>query len=139
MKKLTVPAEVSQLETVQGFVSQELEKHGCDRKIQFQIEMAVEEIFVNIAHYAYESGVGDATVLCEILDHPLRTVIQFMDHGTPFDPLEKEDADTSPEALEARKGGLGILLVKKMMDEVSYKYEGGKNILTIHKDLSDGS
>lgn len=135
MKKFTVPARLEQLESVQDFISQELERCGCDMHVQMQIEMAVEEIFVNIAHYAYDSGAGDATIQCEILENPLRTVIQFMDHGTPFDPLKKEDADTSPEALNAREGGLGILMVKKLMDEVSYSYEDGKNILTIHKNL----
>ena len=62
-------------------------------------------------------------------------VIQFLDHGKPFDPLAKEDADTSEEALMDRIGGLGILLVKETMDEVSYSYEDGKNILTILKKL----
>lgn len=135
MKKLTVPAERNQLESVQEFIAQELEECGCDMRAQMQIEMAVEEIFVNIASYAYDSAKGEATIQCEILENPLRTVIQFMDDGIPFDPLQKEDADTSPEALEAREGGLGILMVKKMMDEVSYTYEEGKNILTIHKNL----
>ena len=129
MKKLTVPAQMDELETVQEFIEQELEQHGCDMHIQMQIAMAVEEIFVNIAHY------GDATIQCEIKENPLRTEIQFMDHGIPFDPLKKEDADTSPEALEAREGGLGILMVKKMMDDVTYQYEDGKNVLTIHKTL----
>ena len=64
-------------------------------------------------------------------------IIQFLDHGKPYDPLAKEDADTSPEALEAREGGLGILLVKKTMDDVQYVYEGGKNILTIQKKLTE--
>ncbi len=135
MKTLTVPAQPEQIEVVQEFISQELEKAGCDMKIQMQIEVAVEEIFVNIAHYAYDTHVGEATIRCEILENPLRTVIQFMDHGVPFDPLQKEDADTSPEALCEREGGLGILMVKKMMDGVSYFYEDGKNILTINKNL----
>ena len=70
-----------------------------------------------------------------MLDDPLRVVIQFLDHGKPFDPLAREDADTSEEALMERIGGLGILLVKETMDEVSYSYEEGKNILTILKKL----
>lgn len=136
MKKLIVPAERNELSTVQEFISEELEQYGCGMHAQMQIEMAVEEIFVNIASYAYNSQIaGNATIQCEVLDNPLRTVIQFMDDGVPFDPLAKEDADTSPEALESRVGGLGILMVKKMMDEVSYSYEDGKNILTIHKTL----
>ncbi len=72
---------------------------------------------------------------CEILEEPLRVVIQFLDSGKPFDPLAREDADTSEEGLMSREGGLGILLVKNTMDDVQYSYEGGKNILTILKKL----
>lgn len=135
MKKLIVPAERAQLHVVQDFITQELEKYGCNMRAQMQIEMAVEEIFINIANYSYDSHIGEATIRCEVLDNPLRTIISFMDHGIPFDPLQKGDADTSPEALKAREGGLGILMVKQMMDEVTYSYEEGKNILTIHKNL----
>ena len=135
MKKLTVPAQMDELETVQEFIAQELEQHGCDMHVRMQIDMAVEEIFVNIAHYAYNAKEGDATIQCEVKENPLRAEIQFMDHGVPFDPLKKEDADTSPEALKAREGGLGILMVKKMMDDVTYQYEDGKNVLTIQKTL----
>ena len=135
MKKLTVPATMDQLNTIQQFISEELELHGCNLHSRMQIEMAVEEIFANIAHYAYNPKIGEATIQCEVLEEPLRTVIQFMDHGKPFDPLKKEDADTSPEALEEREGGLGIFMVKNMMDDISYSYEDGKNILTINKNL----
>jgi len=100
-----------------------------------QLRLAVEEIFVNIASYAYSPEVGEAEIRCEVLEDPLRVVIQFLDSGTPFDPLAKEDADTSQEALMSREGGLGILLVKNTMDDVQYSYEDGKNILTILKKL----
>ena len=100
-----------------------------------QIAVASEEIFVNISSYAYDPSIGPAEVRCEVLEDPLRVVIQFLDHGKPFDPLAKEDADTSEEALFSREGGLGILLVKETMDDVSYTYQDGKNILTIKKNL----
>lgn len=135
MKTLTVPAELEQLEKVREFVAEELERRGCHGKSRFQIEVAVEEIFVNIAHYAYSPEVGEATIRCEVTESPLQVIIQFLDHGKPFTPLEREDADTSGDALLGREGGLGILMVKKSMDRVHYAYEDGKNILTIQKRL----
>ena len=138
MKSLVVPADVGHLEDVTAFVDGELERFECPMRIQLQIELAIEEIFINIASYAYQPQEGEAEVRCEVLQDPLRVVIQFLDGGKPFDPLAREDADTSPEALEARVGGLGILLVKRTMDDVQYSYQNGKNVLTILKELGTG-
>ena len=135
MKRLTVPAKEEHLDEINVFVGQELEAYDCPMNVQLQIELAIEEIFINIASYAYHPVEGEAEIRCEVLQDPLRVVIQFLDGGKPYDPLAKEDADTSVEALEERVGGLGILLVKKTMDDVKYAYEGGKNILTIEKNL----
>ncbi|MBQ1419187.1 MAG: ATP-binding protein [Firmicutes bacterium] len=135
MDNLIVTAEVKNLDAVTDFVLQRPEIAACPKNTQLQLRLAVEEVFVNIASYAYDPAIGPAEVRCEVLDDPLRVVIQFLDHGKPFDPLAKEDADTSEEALMERIGGLGILLVKETMDEVSYSYEEGKNILTILKKL----
>ena len=135
MKNLIVPADNEHLEEVTAFVDKELESYDCSMRAQMQIDLAIEEIFVNIASYAYHPEKGKAEIRCEVLPDPLRVVIQFVDGGVPYDPLAKEDADTSREALLGREGGLGILLVKKTMDEVSYSYEDGKNILTIRKNL----
>ncbi len=135
MKSILVPADNSQLEAVQSFVEAELEQQECAMKTMMQINIAVEEVFVNIASYAYQPEVGEAEIQVEVCEDPLRVVIQFLDSGKPFDPLAMEDADTSPEALQERIGGLGILIVKKTMDAVRYSYENGKNILTIVKNL----
>ena len=135
MKSLTVPAKTECIDEINDFVGRELEAYDCPMKVQMQIELAIEEIFVNIASYAYHPVDGEAEIRCEVLQDPLRVVIQFLDGGKPYDPLAKEDADTSVEALEEREGGLGILLVKKTMDDVKYAYETGKNILTIQKKL----
>ena len=135
MENLIVTAEVKNLDAVTDFVLQRPEIAACPKNTQLQLRLAVEEVFVNIASYAYDPSIGPAEVRCEVLDDPLRVVIQFLDHGKPFDPLAREDADTSEEALMERIGGLGILLVKETMDEVSYSYEEGKNILTILKKL----
>ena len=135
MKTIVVPAAEDVLDEVQEFIGEELERSGCSDIAQSQIELAVEEIFVNIASYAYSPGRGEVKIRCEAREDPIRVSIQFLDHGRPYDPLAKEDADTSVEALEEREGGLGILLAKKVMDDVSYSYEKGENILTITKKL----
>ena len=135
MESMTVPAKVDSLDQVNAFVCKQLESRDCDEKIQYQLRLAIEEIFVNIASYAYHPKDGEAEVRCDVLEDPLRVVIQFLDSGVPFDPLAEEDADTSVEALITREGGLGIFLVKSTMDDVQYTYENGKNILTILKKL----
>ena len=107
MENLTVTAIVENLDEVISFVLRRLEKYGCEKKTLMQIRLAVEEIFVNISSYAYDPSVGPAEVCCEVLENPLRVIIQFLDGGKPFDPLAKEDADTSEDALMERDGGLG--------------------------------
>ena len=135
MKDITVDATVENLEVVQNFVSQELEEQGCSMKVMMQIEIAVEEIYVNIVHYAYNPEIGKATIRCEVTEDPMQVIIQFLDSGRPFDPLAKEDADITLSAEEREIGGLGIFMVKQSMDEVNYEYKEGKNVLTIKKVL----
>ena len=135
MESLTIQAKTEALDTVTDFVEERLAPYDCPMRTMLQLRLAIEEIFVNIASYAYSPAEGDAEIRCEVLEDPLRVVIQFLDGGQPFDPLAREDADTSEEALMSREGGLGILLVKKTMDDVQYSYENGKNILTIVKKL----
>ena len=135
MKSITIPAEAKNLDAVVAFVFDELRPFNCSQKILLQVRLAIEEIFINIVSYAYHPETGLADIRCEVLQEPLRVVIQFLDGGIPFDPLAKEDADLSPEALEEREGGLGIFLVKQTMDEVRYSHENGKNVLTIQKKL----
>ncbi len=135
MESIVVPAKTDYLDQVTEFVDERLETRDCPASTQMQVELAVEEIFVNIASYAYDSADGEAEVRCEVLEEPLRVVIRFLDHGKPYDPLARAEADTSKEGLLSRVGGLGIHLVKKTMDDVQYAYEDGKNILTIQKRL----
>ena len=135
MKKITVPAETAQLEGVNAFIDGVLDDCGCPAKVRLQVELAVEEIFVNIASYAYHPQRGEAEVCVDTHGDPPTVTITFLDHGKPFNPLEKPDADTTLPAEERGIGGLGILLVKKNMDAVTYSYENGKNILTITKKL----
>ncbi len=136
MAERTFPARADQLEPVQAFVMEQLETYQCPEKIRFQLEVAAEEIFVNIVKYAYQPDrVGEAVVRCCVEENPLSLTIQFVDGGTPFNPLQKEDADITLTAEERRIGGLGILMVKKSMDAVDYEYKDGKNILTIKKNI----
>ena len=133
MKELTVNATVENIEIVTDFVNEQLEELLCPMKAQMQIDIAIDELFGNIAHYAYDPEVGHATVRVEVVDTPLSVVITFIDHGVPYDPLKQEDPDTTRAAEEREIGGLGIYIVKKSMDEISYEYKDGQNILIIKK------
>ncbi len=135
MKSIQVPALDTELDRVNDFITAELESYDCSAKVQMQVALAVEEIFVNIAHYAYAPGTGEASIGVDIAGTPPILTIQFQDNGTPFDPLAKKDADTTLSAEERGIGGLGIQLVKKNMDNVRYTYENGQNVLTLQKQL----
>lgn len=135
MKSIAVPVADEDPNPIVEFVEEVLSQYDCSGKALYQIAVAIEEIFVNIASYAGLADDGSVEIRCEVLDDPLRAVVQFIDEGIPFDPLAANDPDISPEALEARDGGLGIYMVKQMMDEVTYAYKDGKNTLTITKNL----
>lgn len=135
MRKITLPALPEKLGDVLAFVDGQLEAYDCPMKVQLQVDMAVEELFVNIARYAYHPAVGDATVRLSVGGEPLQVTIQFLDGGKPYNPLNKADPDVALSAEEREIGGLGIFLVKKSMDEITYKYQDGKNILTVKKNL----
>jgi anti-sigma regulatory factor (Ser/Thr protein kinase) len=135
MKELTIAATVENIETVTAFVDEQLEALDCPMKAQMQIDIAIDELFGNIAHYAYNPDVGEATVRVEVLEEPLSVVITFIDKGVPYDPLQASDPDTTLSAEERTIGGLGIFMVKKSMDEIAYRYENGSNILSIRKTL----
>lgn len=135
MDELNIEAAVENLNEVLGFVDQSLEKLNCPMKIQMQIDIAVEELFVNIAKYAYAPGKGNATVRVEVENDPLAVVITFIDKGVPYDPLAKKDPDITLSAEERQIGGLGIFMVKKSMDDIEYDYHDGQNILKIKKSI----
>ena len=132
-KVLKVPAELDKVYEVQDFVNGVLEAHDCGMKAQMQVEIAVEELFVNIAHYAYPNGKGDAEIAVGVEDGVAS--ITFRDAGIPYDPLAKEDPDVTKKAEDRSIGGLGIYMVKKSMDEMLYRYEDGHNVLTIRKKI----
>ena len=135
MKELTIAATVESIETVTDFVNEQLEAYDCPMKILMQINIAIDELFSNIAHYAYNPETGDATVRVEIIEDPMAVIITFIDNGVPYDPLKQKDPDTTLPAEERELGGLGIYMVKKTMDDITYEYKDGKNILSIKKHL----
>ena len=133
MKELNIEAKTENLERVLKFIDERLMELGCGRKQQLQIDIAAEELFVNIAHYAYKPVHGRATVRVEVEDNPLTVKITFIDQGIPYDPLAKADPDVTLSAEDRPVGGLGIFLVKKAMDQVRYAHRNGNNILRIEK------
>lgn len=114
-----------------AFVEEELEKADCPMKVVMQVTVCLEEMFVNVAHYAYPEGNGDLTLGVSTDDGKVELVLT--DSGIPFDPLAKADPDITLSAEERNIGGLGILMVKKTMDEVAYERTNGKNIFTMAK------
>ena len=136
MKELTIEAKTSNIEAVTDFVNEQLEALDCPMKAQMQIDIAIDELFSNIAHYAYNPEIGQATVRVEVIEDPLAVTITFIDNGVPYDPLAKADPDITLSAEERDIGGLGIYMVKKSMDEIAYEYKDGHNILSIKKKLS---
>ena len=135
MKELNIVATVENIGVVTDFVNEQLEALDCPMKAQMQIDIAIDEIFSNIAHYAYDPKVGEATVRVEVAEEPLSVIITFIDGGVPYDPLTAADPDTTLSAEDRALGGLGIFMVKKSMDEITYRYENGSNILSIRKNL----
>ena len=133
MNTLTIEAKIANLSKVLAFVDGELEKTDCGIKACMQIDIAVEELFVNVAHYAYAPDTGDVRIDVEIFDDPGMVEITFTDSGIPYDPLSKADPDVTLSAEERRIGGLGIYMVKKSMDMMKYKRIDGCNVVTISK------
>ena len=135
MTNRTFPAKTEALPDILGFVEETLEGFGCPMKIQMAVCVAIEEVFVNVAHYAYGDGEGDMNLGIGF-DEGNRTVtFRMTDKGIPFDPLKKPDPDITLSAEEREIGGLGIFITKKTMDCVTYAYENGENILTMIKRI----
>ena len=135
MKKIVVDATIENIDVVTEFVNEELEKLECMPKAMIQIDIAIDELFGNIAHYAYWPETGKATVEVEVEEDPLSVIITFMDNGKPFNPLEAKEPDVNASIEDRQIGGLGIFMVKKTMDAITYEYKDNHNILKIKKVL----
>lgn len=134
MKEITVDADVKNLDSILEFIEDIIAPYDCDPSVQFQLEIALEEIYVNIAYYAYPNAIGKTTIRCEVL-HDNLLVMEILDQGNPYNPLEHKCPDIELGLDEREIGGLGIFMVKKSMDELDYRYQDNNNIFTIKKYL----
>ena len=132
-KVLKVDATDDNLDVAMGFMTECLEENDCSMKLINQLSIAFEEIFVNVAHYAYRPNIGEVEIRVKLDDG--KVVLTFIDGGVPYNPLEKADPDVTLSAAEREIGGLGIYMTKKLVDNVIYEYVDNKNILTLEKKL----
>ena len=128
MKKRSVEPSLDRLGAVSEFFEAELAACQAPPKVIAQVNVAIDEIFSNIARY---SGATSATVGCEVEGG--RALLRFTDNGRPYDPTRQADPDTTLGAEEREIGGLGIFMVKKTMDRIAYTYADGMNVLTVEK------
>lgn len=129
---MTIDATIDNLQTVTEFITNSLEEKDCSLKIIMQMELVIEEIYVNVASYAYRPNIGKVTIVKEFVGSHAITVT-FIDSGYPYNPLEHEDPDVTAGIEDRDVGGLGIFLIKKNVDEISYERRDEQNILTIKK------
>ena len=139
LKEITVDATKENIPAVTDFVNEKLKVLNCPLKAQMQIDIAIDELFGNISNYAYSPDVGPATVRVEVEEDPVAVIITFIDGGRQFDPLSEKAPDVTLPAQERRIGGLGLFLVRKTMDEITYEYRDGKNILKVKKTIKPAS
>ena len=135
MTTKTFPAKTEALSDVLGFVDQMLDRFGCPMKIQMAVCVAIEEVFVNVAHYAYPEGQGDVTLSVSFDEGSSTVTFRMIDQGVPFDPLKKPDPDITLSVEDREIGGLGIFITKKTMDSICYVHENGENVLTMTKRI----
>lgn len=131
---MIIAATTENWKIVMEAIEELLDKENCPSKTKFQILTAAEEVYVNIASYAYGDQTGDAEIEMSFDEASKIFTLSFSDSGVPYNPLEKEDADITLSAEERKIGGLGILMIKKLIDDVRYEYSGGKNHLVLIKN-----
>ena len=135
---ITLPNDVQAVPQLNGFVDEVCEQAGFDMSTTMKLNLAIEEAVVNVMNYAYPAGVkGDVDIEAQINDERLKFVIS--DSGTPFDPTAKAEVDTTLSAEERGIGGLGIHLIRQIMDTINYERVDGKNVLTLRKKLTKNS
>lgn len=136
--KIALPAKLENLEAMVGFIGEGAEKQGFDQKTIHQIHLACEEALVNVIHYAYPDGNGDIELTYD-LNEEKGLVIEIIDWGIPFNPLSLPEPDIEASIEDRKIGGLGIYMMRNIMDEVHYKREQGRNILTLVKYQPGGN
>lgn len=135
MKEWTFEANIERIPWLTEQVDGLLEDLDCPMRAQMQIDVAIDELLANIASYAYGTGKGEVTVRFDFEPGDRTVVLTFIDSGIPYDPLAKPDPDVTLEVDKRSVGGLGIFLVKKTMDDMTYARLDGRNVLTIHKRI----
>ncbi len=136
-RSINVPSKVDNLYEVQDFVDSCLSGSSPSPTTLLQLQLVVEEIFINIANYAYRPpGSGDVSISCAVEEDMMKVTLTFVDYGPEFDPLKKPDPDIGAPLDDRDVGGLGIYLVKNHVDGIHYRRDNGKNILTVEKFIS---
>ena len=137
LSNIKLPAKIEYLRELMSSVSHCAKEQGFNQKRISEIELAAEEALVNIFNYAYQGNVGDVEVICK-LDPQDRLIIEILDSGVPFDMLSLGEPDTTADISERKVGGLGIFLIRKLMDDVQYQHEGTKNVLSLIVNKNKG-
>lgn len=134
-RELEIPADMEYLDQVMNLLESSLEEAEVEPQTAMKICVSAEEIFTNIASYAYDAEDGTAKVCCDISDDNSEVTVSFLDQGKQYNPLAKPDPDITLSVEERPIGGLGVYMTKKMMDDVSYEYRDGNNILIFKKKV----
>ena len=134
-EELVIEAVVDNLDDVNLFVHKSIEQFEVSKRTLMQLDLVVEEIFVNIANYAYSPNTGLVKILLQTDIEPLSISLTFIDSGVPYNPLEKSDPDVNISADDRQIGGLGIFLTKNLVDDITYQFVDGQNVLQLTKSL----
>jgi len=134
MEKVTIPAQLENLDLMLDVIVRNADKVGFDSKSKFQIKLASEEILVNIIHYAYPEKSGAVEIFIDPKPNE-RLELVFTDWGIPFDPLSLPEPKICVPLEERKIGGLGVFLVRKIMDELRYQRQGDRNIFAVVKKI----
>jgi anti-sigma regulatory factor (Ser/Thr protein kinase) len=129
METILLPASMESLEICRSFVMGKLQQLHVGQELEFKVELVLEEVLTNVIHYAYPEEAGEMEVVCTIGDNQ-DFCFRVTDWGIPFNPLERPDPELSQDISERQIGGLGIYLVRHLVDELSYERHEGKNTLT---------
>ena len=135
MRELTTEAVTENLQSVMDFVNDSLSDKGCSAKTLYQMELVLEEIFINIASYAYEGDERPVVLSIDFEEDPLAAIVTFKDKGAPYNPLNRDDPNLALKLENREIGGLGIFLVKKNVDAIWYEHVNGENVLSFRKIL----
>lgn len=135
MRELTTEAVTENLQSVMDFVNDSLSDKGCSAKTLYQMELVLEEIFINIASYAYEGDERPVVLSIDFEEDPLAAIVTFKDKGAPYNPLSRDDPNLALKLENREIGGLGIFLVKKNVDAIWYEHVNGENVLSFRKIL----